>query len=894
MPLEAGQKLGPYEVLAPIGKGGMGEVYRARDTKLDRDVAVKVLPDEFAQDEERLARFEREAKLLASLNHPNIASIHGFEDSEGVKALVLELVEGPTLAERIERGPIAVDEAIAIANQIAEALEAGHESGVIHRDLKPANIKLKEDGTVKVLDYGLAKALEGEMPSGSDSEPSQSPTLTRQGTQVGVILGTAAYMSPEQARGKPVDKRTDIWAYGVVLYEMVAGLRAFKAEDVSLTLAAVMTADPDLTALPPSTPPALEAVIRGCLVKDPKGRIRDIGDARLALQGAFEMATPAVADTQGTWSRALPIVAALLFGGLSASLLGWSQWPSDAPIGITKFSYDPGSHFNRTGRTFLALSPDGRSIAYNTRAGLFLRTMDELQPRLIESGRTTRPLAAPFFSPDGLSLGYVQDGQLKRVAVSGGAPRVLAPAPGAFAASWAGDDTILFGERRGIVRVSADGGNPAVLIPAQPGEQFDGAQLLPDGQSVLFTVTAASVDQAAIVVESLTTGSRTVLVRGGRSPRYLASGHLVYLLGDVLHAVAFDPGSVTISGTAVPLVQMRGGTATTNYAVSDNGTLVYVDGSEDAKRRLLWIAKDGTEERVNTRIGGYFDVDLSPDGRWAAVEMVESGESRVWVTELARGTLTPLTTEAGLERRPLWSPDGRRVVYTARREGLMELRSASADGTGGSERLVSFDDTVLEVRAGSWSPDGSKLAIDVVHGDTGVDVGIVSIDGAAEWQPLIQSAANESKPAISPDGRWIAYQLYEGTQGQVYVQRFPDLGDRRQVSVGSNNHFNATWSRDGRALYYIRVRPRAVMRATISEDGAGAPVVGAAEVVLAHDFFSSPGTYTTWDVSPGGDRFLMIVSSLDMSTTSASEPLPQIIVVQNWFEELKRLVPTTN
>ena len=547
MSLEPGTTLGPYVIEAPIGAGGMGEVYKARDTKLDRDVAIKVLPAEFAAHEERVARFEREAKLLASLNHPNIASIHGFEDEGGVKALVLELVEGPTLAERIEQGPIPVEEVVRIAGQIAEALAAGHEAGVIHRDLKPANIKLKDDGTVKVLDYGLAKAF-GPAPAVADSALSQSPTRLRQGygeagaTEVGVILGTAAYMSPEQAKGKSVDKRTDVWAFGAVVYEMLTGKRAFQGDDVSDTLAAVLRAEPDFSKLPSETPAALGRVLQLCLSKEAKRRVHDIADVRLAMDGAFETASEAPQPVAAA-HRARPWAAAV-FASLVSGVVVWSLIRSEPPE-VTRFAYElPANHqLRNTGGPLLAVSPDGRRFVYNTTEGLYLRSMDALEARLLPG--TEAVLRSPFFSPDGRSLAYEQGGQLKRLALSGGAPVVVCSVSSPYGAHWAPYDTIFFAEDEGILRVAANGGTPELVIPAADGEVFDAPQLLPDGDSVLFSVIGGtegsnSWDDAHVVAVSLTSGDRTVLLEGGSDARYVAPGHLVYALDDGLFAVAFD------------------------------------------------------------------------------------------------------------------------------------------------------------------------------------------------------------------------------------------------------------------------------------------------------------------------------------------------------------------
>ena len=551
MPLDPGTTLGPYAVTAKIGEGGMGEVYRARDTKLDRDVALKVLPQAFTDDPDRLARFEREAKVLASLNHPNIGHIYGLEEAEGQKALVLALVEGPTLADRIAQGPIPVDEALPIAKQIAEALEAAHEAGVIHRDLKPANIKVRDDGMVKVLDFGLAKAFEPEAGSVSAS---MSPTisLTAAATQIGMVIGTAAYMAPEQASGKAVDKRADVWAFGVVLYEMLTGTRPFVGDDVSKTLAHVIAIDPDWSTLPKALPPVLANFLRGCLEKEPRKRIRDIGDVRLAMEGTFETATsvkaePAAAPQLRVWQRPVSIavvaLASLAVGGFAVWSLTRPTSPS--PTLVTRFRVPLAADqaFTYTGRPLVAISPDGSQVVYQANRSLWLRPVDQLQAVQVPGTEDAR---APFFSPDGQSIGFWAPSQLKKVSVSGGATVTLADVFGnPYAASWGTDDMVLYGLPEGIWQVPAASGTPVLLIPVAEGEVMLRPQMLPGGEWVLFTVRSADQtwDEAQIVAQSVTTGERTVLIDRGRDGRYLPTGHLAYGLNNVLFAVPFDVDS---------------------------------------------------------------------------------------------------------------------------------------------------------------------------------------------------------------------------------------------------------------------------------------------------------------------------------------------------------------
>ena len=593
MALAVGTRLGPYEVTAKIGEGGMGEVWRARDTKLDRDVALKVLPPAFTEDPDRLARFEREAKVLASLNHTNIGHIYGLEEAEGQKALVLELVEGPTLADRIKQGPIPVDEALPIARQIAEALEAAHEQGIIHRDLKPANIKVKDDGTVKVLDFGLAKAFQ---PDASDPSMSQSPTisLTAAATQMGMVIGTAAYMAPEQAKGKVVDKRADVWAFGAVLFEMLTGQKPFVGDDVSDTLALVLKFEPKWDALPIDAPSRIRQLIQACLQKDPKQRVHDVADVRLAMEGAFETAVSApsepVSPTLPVWQRPMSIAVVAL---PSLSVGGVAMWslvrPAPPPPGLVARFPIPlaaDQNFAPDNRSLAAISPDGSQVVYQANRSLWLRSVDQLQA--IQVPGTEDAASGPFFSADGQSIGFFAFDQLKKVSVTGGAPVILADVPSnPRGASWGADDMILYGQPEGIMRVPGAGGAPELLIAVEDVEQFYGPQMLPDGEWVLLTVRAvdqASWDEAQIVAQSVTTGERTVLITG-RDGRYVPTGHLVYLLNNVLFAVPLDVGARQVTGGPVPLVEgvraaagggPGGGAA--QFSVSDTGSLVYVPG----------------------------------------------------------------------------------------------------------------------------------------------------------------------------------------------------------------------------------------------------------------------------------------------------------------------------
>ncbi len=698
MPLTPGTTLGPYEVLSAIGAGGMGEVYKARDTKLDRDVALKILPDAFVNDPERLARFQREAKVLASLNHPNIAQIHGLEESGDSPALVLEYVPGPTLQDRIAKGPIPLDEALPIARQIAEALEAAHEQGIIHRDLKPANVKVKDDGTVKVLDFGLAKALGPEL---SDVEAANSPTMTMTAaaTKMGVIMGTAAYMSPEQAAGKPVDRRSDIWAFGVVLWEMLTGRQLFDGETVSHVLAAVLTREIAWADLPAGVPPDLRRLLRRSLDRDAKRRLRDVGEARVSLDeaGVSSELVPAASDVvpaaqPALWQRPVSVAAIALGTAVVASLTVWTLTrPVPAPAApITRMSIVlPQTQVRtNTGRRGVAMSPTGTHVVYAANNQLYLRALDELEAQPL-TGTEGRSAAMPFFSPDGQWIGFYSFAStaLMKVALSGGAAVTVAGVTEVFGASWGADDTIVFGQGvGGILRIAGTGGTPDVLVSVEPPNRASQPQMLPGGEAVLYTLGTGrgTPDTRQIVVEHLATGERTVVVEGGSDARYLPTGHLVYALGGTLLAVPFDVDRLEVTGGPVPVVEgVSRATATgaANADMSRTGALVYLPGEGAGEiRTLVWVGRDGTEEAVAAPPREYVYPRLSPDGTRVTLDDQGDGDD-VWVWDLARETLTRLTFAAKRDTYGVWTPDGQRVVFASARDGIEDLYWRAADGT---------------------------------------------------------------------------------------------------------------------------------------------------------------------------------------------------------------------
>ncbi len=894
MSLSPGTRLGHYDVTALIGEGGMGQVWQATDTTLNRQVALKILPDAFAEDPDRLARFQREAQVLASLNHPNIAAIYGLEQGDDTRALVLELVEGPTLADRIAQGSIPVDEALPIAKQIAEALEAAHEQGVIHRDLKPANIKVRSDGTVKVLDFGLAKALDTAPPG----DPAQSPTLTAAATQMGVIMGTAAYMSPEQARGKPVDKRTDIWAFGVVLFEMLTGQRVFFGETTSEMLAEVMKAEPAWDRLPPEMPASLVVVLRRCIEKGPEQRVRDIGDVRLALDGAFETtagtAATAVPPPVRLWQRPmLALIMVALAAGLSGVIVWRVMRPEPLALPITRVSLmlPEDQRLGFTGRRIVALSPDGTKLVYVADEQLYLRSMDQLAATPV---RGTEGAMGPFFSADGQSVGFWAENQLKRVSVTGDMPVPLCDVANVWGASWGPDDTILFGRGEdGIWHVPGAGGTPYSLVPVAEGELAHGPQPLPGGDWVLYTLRPAgarSWDEADIVVSSVVTGERKVVLRGGRDARYLPTGHLVYARDGELLAVPFDADRREVTGGEVALVEGVGDggpfTGAAHFSPSRTGSLVYVPTTAlagGAEFNLVWVDRAGREEVAFVEPTASDLPRLSPSGDRVAVQLADAGTTDVAVLDLTRQTRERLTFDPGIDERPIWTPDGSRIVFVSSRDGG-GLFSKAADGTGEVDVLLNTDRIIWDL---SWLPDGSLVTSDADVTGGPPDISVLSAQGNRTLTPLIDDDAVKVRPALSPNGDVLAYVSNESGSFQVYVTSFPNVGEiKRRVSTDGGT--DPVWSPDGRELFYRCCYPRRgpgqLLSATVETDPA--LHVGQPHTLFQTGPFAFFELGRSYDIAPSGDRFLMRKPS-----SAATETGHGFILVLNWLEELRARVP---
>jgi Tol biopolymer transport system component len=886
--IPSGTYLGAYEVVKVIGEGGMGQVYQAHDTKLGRDVAIKILPEAFAHDTDRLARFQREAKILASLNHPNIATIYGLEQSNGTHFLIMELVTGETLADRIKReGAVPVEEALKIAVQIAEALEAAHEKGIIHRDLKPANVKVTAEGKVKVLDFGLAKAFAGDT---ADSNPSQSPTLSRAATMQGVLLGTAAYMSPEQARGKAIDRRTDIWAFGCVLYELLTGKQTFEGEDITEILAAVVKTEPDWQVLPSVTPTKVRDLLRRCLQKDRTLRMQAAGDVRIEILEA--LANPAVMQLKATpargWRRAIPlsitapIAAALL---IVVGILAWMLKPAPLAPSLNpahvQIVLPPGDRLS-TNNVELALSADGTKLAYIALhegvQQVYVRALDAQEAHAIPG---TEGAFNPFFSPDGQWIGFFAQGKMKKVPIGGGAPLTLCDAGSTNGgASWGPDGTIVFSPSAqsgaaGLSRVPAAGGEAKILtIPDIAKGEYSHRypQILPGGKAVLFTaLNGFGWDESRVELLRLDTGERRVLIRGGHTGRFLPTGHLIYYRSGALLAVPFDLSRLEVtSNTPVTVadgVLQSGGAVGAAYTVSAAGVLAYMPAAaRQFERRLVWVDRQGTIEPLAAPTRAYVQAALSPDGQRVAVS-ITSGTDELWLYDLQRGSLTRLAFEQASNLEPVWTPDGRRIAYRNNRTGNWNLYWRPVDGSGSEERLTTSDHNEIPF---SWSPDGKVLAFTETNPSTS-DVWMLPLESDRKPEPFLKTPFTNFGPHFSPDGRWLAYASDESGGTQVYVQSYPGPGRKWQISTDGGNA--PQWNPKGRELFYRNGNKAMVVDVTTSPTfSAGKPRV----------LYDGPAGV----VSPDGQRFLAV------QAVDPEQPPTQINVVLNWFEELKRRVPT--
>jgi serine/threonine protein kinase/Tol biopolymer transport system component len=898
MPLSVGDRIGSYEIVAPIGAGGMGEVYRARDTKLEREVAIKVLPAALARDPERLARFEREAKVLASLNHPNIAQIYGVEESNRVRALVMELVPGETL-----KGPLPLETALDYARQIADALEAAHEKGITHRDLKPANVMITPSGVVKVLDFGLAFVAHDPASGGAD--PVNSPTLTMRATQAGMIVGTAAYMSPEQASGKPVDKRADIWSFGVVLWEMLTGQRLFEGETVSHTLADVLRGPIDFSRLPANTPKTIRDLLRRCLNRDVKKRLRDIGEARIAIEESLSGAaqeSEAVAASVPQKRSILPWIAAAVLAIIAAGL-GMVAYRATRPQEKSAVRLDMDLGPDRSERSGfgpdVVLSPDGTRLAYLSQDRLFTRRLDQSQGTELAG---TQGAINPFFSPDSQWIAFAAGGKLKKVSVVGGSAVTLCDAAILEGGSWGEDGFIVasLNLTGGLVRIPAEGGAAMPLTEVDRGRRESThrwPQILPGGKAVVFTSHTAPIglfDDAVIQAVSLTDGRRKTLRQGATFGRYFPTttgvGHLVYVNRGTLFAVPFDPAALEARGPAVPILEQVAYSALNGPAKLDaslSGTLVYENGGSDAGLvTLQWLEEGGKTRPLLAKPGNYGRPSVSPDGRRVALEIVDGSNQDIWVQDLERDTATRLTF-SGKGYRPIWTPDGRSIVFQDP-EGLSWTR---ADGGGQPQPLLRTKGTAWPW---SFTPDGKRLAYFEL-GAGGYDLWTVPIEGdsaaprAGKPEALLQTPFDERYAVFSPDGRWVAYVSNESGAYETYVRAFPEAtsgGGKWQISNGGGTY--PMWSRTGRQLFFETLDNR-VMTAAYTVQG-NSFVSEKPRLWSERKLSNLTNNSSNIDLAPDGKRFAVI---LPVEQTGSPQARSRVTFIENFFEEVRRKAPAS-
>lgn len=871
-----------YEIIEKLGQGGMGEVYRALDRNLGRQVAVKVLPQEFSEEPERLARFEREAKLLAALNHPNIASIYGLEEAGKKRFLVLELVEGETLNTRLDRGTLPVEEALETCRQVADGLEAAHEKGVIHRDLKPGNIMITPEGKVKILDFGLAKAHAAET-TGIDI--ANSPTITAQMTEPGVILGTAAYMSPEQARSRSVDRRTDIWAFGCVLFECLTGKRTFHGETVSDTLAHILKGEPDWGALPQNTPTAIRSLLRRCLQKNPKNRLRDIGDARIEIDDAL---TASAAEIMGAarpvskwrilfWAASgltLVLCCVLLWsllrspratpGAMKHLMINLPEKAPVAPAGTSPLG---------VGRPALTLSPDGSILVYVAVVGdhtqLYLRRMDQDEIQPIQG---TDGAHSPFFSPDGKWVGFFADEKLKKVPISGGEPEILCAAPLGFGGSWGSTDIIFFipTDTTEIWKISSVGGSPQPLINLASQKESLAChwpEILPGGDAVLY-----SLRDGGISVFSVRSGRRKMFLDSGSYARYSPSGHIVYADRGKLRAVRFQLDKLEVTGLPVTVLDgvrtERQGAA--QFALSRDGSIAYVPGIDATLGTLQWIDRSGKAEPLGLPKADYGAFKISPDGQAIAIPIIEAGNSNIWIYNLTRGTLTRFTFGQA-DYSPIWTPDGRWIVFSSGGNGTEHFYKKLADGSGEAEQITENEPCLCH--PASFSLEGKQIASFCRT----MDLWIFPFERGQEPRPFLQTRFIETFPAFSPNGRWIAYTSDESGRWEIYVRPYPGPGGKWRVSTDGGEE--SRWSQSGQELFYrFGNRWMAVKVDSGDEFSAGKPYV-----LFEGPYINIQGY--SYDVSPDGQRFLVVEGS------EQELAVGQVHVITNWLEELKRLVP---
>jgi Tol biopolymer transport system component len=860
----------------------MGQVYRATDTTLSRQVAIKILPDAFASDSERLARFEREAKTLASLNHPNIAAIYGFEKSAGLHALVMELVEGDDLSQRIAKSAIPIDEALPIAKQIAEALEAAHEQGIIHRDLKPANIKVRPGGTVKVLDFGLAKAME---PAGvALASVSASPTITTPAmTQTGMILGTAAYMSPEQARGKPVDTRADIWAFGCVLFEMLAGRRCFEHLDsISDAIAAILTRDPDWRALPPDTPEPIRRLLRRCLSKNAAGRLHHLADARLEIDEALASPIASSSAIHGSRTReglvrAIPwmiaVALAVVAAGLGIALGMRGTTRAAQPIAQFEMNLPPGVEVYQGASQVVAFSPDGTHVAFvggnlSGQKHVYVRDLGQLDAVVI---RGSENALSCFFSPAGDAVGFITDLGVYKVSLRDLLVTPLTPeALNRSGGTWGADGRVTFARNNGLWQVPAEGGAARQLTTLSAGESLHAwPATVNDGKAILFTsVPSSGVQGAHVEAVEVETGKRRVLIEGARFARHTSSGHLVFYRDGGLYAAPFDSGRLTVTGPPIEVTAAveQDSSGAPLAEISTAGSLVYRRAGA-ASGQLVWVTRQGIEQSVTDDPRAYLSPRLSADNR----RIVMGVGSELWIQDTLRATFTRLTPQRSeTASYPLWTPDGKRVVFRT----PTGLRVIETDGSGRSRTIAG---TTSGDFPSTISPDGTTLATARRTTEGLVDIFVLSLAGDVAPRAFVTGPAFEGGPQFSPDGRWLAYVSNESGQFQVYLRRYPGPEGRWPVSTGGGT--SPLWNHIGNELFYRSGNKMMSVSVATTPD----PTLSTPRVIFERPYaYGSTVALTNYDVSADGQRFLMVKNDSGVAHLS---------VVLNWFTELARLAP---
>jgi Tol biopolymer transport system component/tRNA A-37 threonylcarbamoyl transferase component Bud32 len=886
MAVAPGIRLGHFEVVAAIGAGGMGEVYKARDTRLDRIVAIKVLRAHLADKPELRERFEREARTIASLNYPHICTLYDIGRQDGTDFLVMEYLEGETLATRLLKGPLPLERVLQYAIEISDALDKAHRKGVTHRDIKPGNVMLTKSGT-KLLDFGLAKLKQAAAPASLPE--SQMATLSRNPTIEGTLLGTIQYMAPEQVEGKndEIDGRTDIFAFGALVYEMATGKKAFEGKTQASLVAKILEHNPPpMSSLRPMMPPALDRVVKKCLAKDPDERWQTASDLNGELQwiaeGGSQVTTVSAAREKGISALRRPLVVglgALSLGAVIAGLTVWNLKPAPAPRRITRYSITLPQGQQLAGlddAPAVALSPDGTYLAYVATQGgaqqIYLRAMDSVEPKLMLG---TEGASGPFFSPDGQSVGFFAGGKLKKVSVRGGAALSLSDAIQPRGASWGSQGTIVFAPDTASVlqQVSEAGDTRRALTRFDKGEvSHRWPAFLPDGQSVLFSA-------GGILVEMGETGERRELVESGATPRYASSGHLVYVQAGTLMAQPFDTQRLEVSGKAVPVVEnvlQAPNTGAAQYGISDTGSLIYVSGDvQSAQSRLVWVSRNGTEQALAAAAHNYSYSRLSPDGRLVAVTIREQG-IHVWLYDISRQTLSRFTFDGNVNAAPTWTPDGKRIAFLSTREGPQSAFWQMADGSGGPERLTTSEYSVVPI---SWSSDGKLLAFIEINPNTANDIWVLRVSDR-QAQPFLRTRFNEGAPSFSPDGRWLAYVSDETGRFEVYVQPYPGPGGKWQISTEGGTE--PVWNPNGRELFYRSGnKMMAVDAATQTSFSVGSP-----RMLFEGAYLTTQFTLPYYDVSSDGQRFLMV-----KPTEQALAGPTQINVVLNWFEELKQRVP---